>query len=180
MLKSQAGGETKRVELWGTLRDERGISLHWNRTVNEPGVAPPPLTPPKWHRGSQAQRASRHGMSRLGKTPGRRDGNDWGPMTTGGKEEGGKRMVDESLLAGKRKNISFQEFSSYSYPEEACANVHSVRKSPNGSFSLYTRPLFTLQRKLASTNATSYTHRNSTEETAHLDTHLGPFQGLRT
>ena len=51
-----------------------------------------------------------------------------------------KRMVDESLPVGKKKNLSFQEFSSYSYPGEACPNIHSVRQSPDGSFSLYTGP----------------------------------------
>lgn len=94
------------------------------------------------------------------------------PMTTGRKEEGEKRMVDESLPVGKRKNISFQELSSYSYPEEACPNVHSVRKSPSGSFSLSTGPLLTLQRKLAMTMLPHTYIGTVQKETAHLDTHL--------
>lgn len=48
VLKSQVGGEIKRVKLWGMLREERGIALHWNRTVNEPSF-PGDL---RWHWGS--------------------------------------------------------------------------------------------------------------------------------
>lgn len=84
-------------------------------------------------------------------------------MTTRGKEEGEKRMVDKSLPVGKRKNISFQEFSSYSYPEEACPNGHSVRKSPNDSFTGPHRTTLDTAEEASNDYATSYIHRNSTE-----------------